>query len=94
MPAEDLGHGATFRATIEVIEWMGSELYAYFTVGGAAASELGRHADLTAEEVRADEERTTVVARLDAASQAKEGRGGRAAGSTPAPCTCSTPTRA
>ena len=74
VPQEDLGHGAKFKATIEVIEWMGSELFAYFTVGGAAVSELGRHADLTAEEVRADEEeRTTVVARLNAASQAKEG---------------------
>ena len=74
VPQEDLGHGATFRAQIEVIEWMGSELYAYFTVGGAAVSELGRHADLTAEEVRADDERTMVVARLDAASQAKTGQ--------------------
>ena len=74
VPQDDQRHGATFRATIEVIEWMGSELFAYFTVGGAAASELGRHADLSAEEVRTDQERTTVVARLNAASQAKEGQ--------------------
>jgi multiple sugar transport system ATP-binding protein len=74
VPAEDVGHGVKFRAPIEVIEWMGSELYAYFTVGGAAASELGRHADLTAEEVRAEEERTMVVARLNAASRAREGQ--------------------
>jgi multiple sugar transport system ATP-binding protein len=73
VPEEDLVHGPRFRTTIEVIEWMGSELYAYFTVGGAAVSELGRHADLSAEEVRADEERTTVVARLNAASQARAG---------------------
>ncbi len=72
---EDLGHGAKFGATIEVIEWMGSELYAYFSVGGAAASELGRHADLSAEEVRADgQERTTVVARLNAASKVQQGQ--------------------
>ena len=75
VPEEDLRHGATFPATIDVIEWMGSELYAYFTVGGGAAvPELGRHADLSAEDVRADAERMTVVARLDAASQAQEGQ--------------------
>ncbi len=69
---DDLAHGPRFRATIEVIEWMGSELYAYFTVGGgAAASELGRHADLSADDVRATDEGTQVVARLNPASQAQ-----------------------
>ncbi|MEA2704485.1 MAG: multiple sugar transport system ATP-binding protein [Actinomycetota bacterium] len=74
VPEDDLQHGVKFKAPVDVIEWMGSELYAYFSVVGAAASELGRHADLSAEEVRADEERTTVVARLNAASQVKEGQ--------------------
>jgi multiple sugar transport system ATP-binding protein len=71
---DDLRHGPRFRVTIEVIEWMGSELYAYFTVGGgAAASELGRHADLSAEDARASGDGTQVVARLDAASGAQKG---------------------
>ncbi|HVF13235.1 MAG TPA: ATP-binding cassette domain-containing protein, partial [Acidimicrobiales bacterium] len=71
---DDLRHGPRFRVTIDVIEWMGSELYAYFNVGGgAAASELGRHADLSAEDARASGEGTQVVARLDAASAAGKG---------------------
>ena len=83
---DDLRHGPTFRATIEVIEWMGSELYAYFTVGGgAAASELGRHADLSAEDVRASGEGTQVVARLNAASEARQGRGAGAVARRPHP---------
>ncbi len=71
---DDLRHGAKFKATIELVEWMGSELYVYFTVGGgAAASELGRHADLTPDDVRSSDEGTQVVARLERASQARPG---------------------
>jgi multiple sugar transport system ATP-binding protein len=74
VPAEDLPHGPRFKATIELVEWMGSELYVYFTVGGgAAASELDRHADLTPDDVRAGDEGTQVVARLERASQARQG---------------------
>ncbi|MEA2687292.1 MAG: multiple sugar transport system ATP-binding protein [Actinomycetota bacterium] len=74
VPEDDRAHGPTFRVTIELVEWMGSELYAYFTVGGgAAASELGRHADLSAEDVRAVGEGTQVVARLNTASTARKG---------------------
>jgi multiple sugar transport system ATP-binding protein len=65
--------GATVRVTIDVLESMGSELYAYFVVegGSASAQEL--------EELAADaggeapSGRDQVVARLDAASQVKEG---------------------
>ena len=72
--ADDLVHGPTFTAKIDLVEWMGSELYVYFTVGGgAAASELGRHADLSADDVRASGEGTQVVARLERASQARPG---------------------
>ncbi len=74
MPPDDLAHGATFTAKIDLVEWMGSELYVYFTVGGgAAATELGRHADLSADDVRASGEGTQVVARLERASQARPG---------------------
>ena len=74
VPADDLGYGVKFKAMIELVEWMGSELYVYFSVGGgAAASELGRHADLSAEDVRASDQGTQVVARLGRASQARKG---------------------
>ncbi|MEA2973401.1 MAG: multiple sugar transport system ATP-binding protein [Actinomycetota bacterium] len=72
--AEDLVHGPTFTAKIDLVEWMGSELYVYFTVGGgAAATELGRHADLSADDVRASGDGTQVVARLERASEARPG---------------------
>ena len=72
--ADDRGHGPTFTAKIDLVEWMGSELYVYFTVGGgAAATELGRHADLSADDVRSSGEGTQVVARLERASQARPG---------------------
>ncbi|MFP5318997.1 MAG: ABC transporter ATP-binding protein [Acidimicrobiia bacterium] len=64
---------ARFRAGIEVIEWMGSELYAYFRVG------RGEHAGTLAELAQELETVETpggedmVVARLDAASDAREG---------------------
>ncbi len=73
VPDDDRRHGATFTATIDVVEWMGSELFVYFTVGGAAAPELGRHADLSADDVRASDEGTQVGARLERASQARAG---------------------
>ena len=72
--ADDRGHGPTFTARIDLVEWMGSELYVYFTVaGGAAAADLGRHADLSADDVRSSGEGTQVVARLERASQARPG---------------------
>jgi multiple sugar transport system ATP-binding protein len=66
--------GVTVRAKIDVVESMGSELYAYFEVegGGASAQEL--------EELAADAGgeapggRDQVVARLDAASKVQEGQ--------------------
>ena len=74
VPDDDLPHGPRFKAMIELVEWMGSELYVYFTVGGgAAASELSRHADLTSDDVRSSDDGTQVVARLERASQARQG---------------------
>ena len=62
-------HGATFSATIDVLESMGSDKYAYFTVQGgkASAAEL--------DELAADSgigelgDGSQVVARLSAESQ-------------------------
>ncbi|HEX9993385.1 MAG TPA: sn-glycerol-3-phosphate ABC transporter ATP-binding protein UgpC [Acidimicrobiales bacterium] len=65
--------GPTFRAKVDVIEWMGSELYAYFDVEGDAAQELNQLADDLETAEMTEGGRTRVVARLDAASRAKEG---------------------
>jgi multiple sugar transport system ATP-binding protein len=71
----DLPAGAArFGARIDVIEWMGSELYAYFPVGrgeqAGQLAELARELETVESPGGAD----TVVARLDAASGAREGR--------------------
>jgi multiple sugar transport system ATP-binding protein len=66
--------GSTFRVKVDILESMGSELYAYFDVEGAGASaeqldELA--ADAGAEVGRGDD--LQIVARLDADSKAAEG---------------------
>jgi multiple sugar transport system ATP-binding protein len=69
--------GATFRTKIEVLEWMGSELYAHFAIErqGIESEEL---AELAEEAGTADVpsagEQDRVVARLDAASSVREGQ--------------------
>ncbi|MCU1496084.1 MAG: transporter related [Acidimicrobiales bacterium] len=67
-------HGVTFSAKIDVIEWMGAELYAYFTVDpGEGREELAEYAeDLGTVEFGKDG--AQVVARLDANSKAAEGQ--------------------
>ncbi len=72
---DDRGHGITFRADIDVIEWMGSELFAYFDLKGqgAASGHLQEIAgDLETVEMSAGGD-AQVVARLDAASKVKRG---------------------
>ena len=66
--------GTTFEGTVDVLESMGSDKYAYFTVEGEAATsaeleELAR--DAGAGDVPASGQQ--LVTRLSAASQAKEG---------------------
>ena len=67
------GAGVTFRAVIDVIEWMGSELYVYFPAppgaGGDAVGDLG--AELGSLDLAGSG--GTVTARLDAASRVREG---------------------
>lgn len=66
---------APFTADVEVIEWMGSELYAYFTV---QAEETRDELQDLAEDLGMAEfgsEGPQMVARLDAGSQAAEGKG-------------------
>jgi multiple sugar transport system ATP-binding protein len=69
--------GRTFRAQIEVLESMGSELYAHFSVSTdqqIESQELQELAeDAGAGEVPSSGEEGRIVARLDAASKAREG---------------------
>jgi multiple sugar transport system ATP-binding protein len=73
--AEARDRGTTFRAKIEVVESMGSELYAYFSVEaeGVESEQLAELAeDAGTAEVPSSGE-GQVTARLDAASTVREG---------------------
>jgi multiple sugar transport system ATP-binding protein len=70
------GRGATFRTEVEVLESMGSELYVHFSVAaeGIESEELRELAeDSGSAEVPGEGEEGRVVARLDAASKARQG---------------------
>jgi multiple sugar transport system ATP-binding protein len=66
--------GITFRATIDVIESLGSDVFAYFTQASGLTAATDQLADLAADagqdEVGSGE---TVTARLDAATRIREG---------------------
>ena len=70
-------HGVTFRATIEVLESMGSELYAHFKVESDSSIESQELRELAEDagggEVPMAGEEGRIVARLDPASQVKQG---------------------
>ncbi len=68
--------GPTFEVTVELLESMGSELYAYFDIesGWASAEQLDELAADTGGEIGSgDADKTQLVARLDAASEATRG---------------------
>src|SRR5215217_8122326 len=77
LTGEALDRGSTFRAQIEVLESLGSELYAHFTVqsdetiDSAELRELAQDAGGGEIPMEGDEGR--IVARLDPASQVKQG---------------------
>jgi multiple sugar transport system ATP-binding protein len=77
----DRDRGFTFTARLDVIEWMGSELFAYMpvTVGDrqhrAGLTELAR--ELDQEDLHADSDESQIVARLNPASRVKEGEEAR-----------------
>ncbi len=72
---EARSHGVTFTAKIDVIEWMGAELYAYFTVDpGEGRDELQEYAEDLGTVEFGNKEGAQVVARLDAGSEATEGQ--------------------
>ncbi len=73
----DKVRGSSFPARIDVIEWMGSELFAYLPVpkgdgqGQAGLQELAR--ELEQEDLHSDSDESQIVARLDPASRVREG---------------------
>jgi multiple sugar transport system ATP-binding protein len=72
----DRSAGTTFQANIDVLESMGSEYYAYFNVAAdrVSSSELQElAADAGAADLPRAGEGNQVVARLDAASRARQG---------------------
>jgi multiple sugar transport system ATP-binding protein len=75
VPPESRPHGVTFRAMIDVVESMGSDVFVYFTFEGqerissAELAELARDSGQTDTGADADQ----VVARLDAATTVREG---------------------
>jgi multiple sugar transport system ATP-binding protein len=68
---EQRAEGVTFSAVIDVLEWLGSEMYAYFHVSGAKATT--RELEELAADTGAPGVRDQITARLDAASPAREG---------------------
>ena len=65
--------GATFEATIDIVEAMGSDVYAYFTVTGDGphSADLDDLAKDTGNDMHTDG--TSITARLDAASKVRRG---------------------
>jgi multiple sugar transport system ATP-binding protein len=73
----DRSHGVTFKANIDVLESMGSEYYAYFTVATekVSSSELDELAqDAGGADLPQSRRGTQVVARLAAESGARQGQ--------------------
>jgi multiple sugar transport system ATP-binding protein len=74
---DERDRGATFTTKVEVLEWMGAELYAHFSIErqGIESEELAELAQAagTVDVPSASGEEDQVVARLDSASKAREG---------------------
>jgi multiple sugar transport system ATP-binding protein len=74
VPADNQQHGVRFPVDIDVVESMGSDVFAYFKLEGGPA-ESAELEELARDSGRADTggEGDQIVARLDAATQIKEG---------------------
>ncbi len=68
-------HGITFRATIDVLESMGSDVYVYFAQERQPQLQVDQLAELAQDSGRADTGASgeTMTARLDAATRVREG---------------------
>jgi multiple sugar transport system ATP-binding protein len=69
-------HGLTFRATIDVVESMGSDVFVYFTQESGLSAGVDQLADLAEDSGMADSgaSEETVTARLDPATGITEGQ--------------------
>ena len=74
VPDDVQPHGVTFSVTIDVVESMGSDVFAYFTLEGGPAQSAELE-ELARDSGRADtgSDSDQIVARLDAATQIREG---------------------
>ncbi len=72
---DNRSNGVTFRASIDVLESMGSDVYVYFTQDGGEVASSAELEELARDSGRADTGASgdTVVARLDAATHVREG---------------------
>ena len=68
---EDVSAGSTFRATVDVVEWLGNEAYAYIPF--EAPPEVQKQLTDLERELDGDQMRTQLVVSLDGASRIAEG---------------------
>jgi multiple sugar transport system ATP-binding protein len=73
---QERGHGITFRTTVDVVESMGSDVYVYFAQGRDNTLNVDQLAELARDSGQADTGGSgdTVTARLDSATQVREGQ--------------------
>jgi multiple sugar transport system ATP-binding protein len=76
VPAEARGNGMTFRATIDVLESLGADVFVYFTLERQQAAKAAELEELAKDSGRADtgSSADAVTARLDAATLVREGQ--------------------
>jgi multiple sugar transport system ATP-binding protein len=68
---EDKGDGATFRAKIDVVEWLGNEAFGYIPY--EAPPEVESQLEELAKELDSEALRTQIIVALDSASRIKDG---------------------
>jgi multiple sugar transport system ATP-binding protein len=74
VPAADRANGVTFRAAIDVVESMGSDVFVYFTQESGLSAQTDQLADLAADSGAAEAgSAETVTARLDPVTRIREG---------------------
>jgi multiple sugar transport system ATP-binding protein len=75
VPPDQRSLGINFRATIEVVESMGSDVFVYFTQESDLSAKVEQLADLAADSGRTDTgaQDETVTARLDTETRIREG---------------------
>jgi len=66
-------HGPTFSARIDMIEWLGADVFAFFRIGGSSTDDLSRLAqDLDAIEL-AEGDQQRISAKIDRSSELRAG---------------------